>query len=286
MKRYRVANWIDAYETNETRKLVRLRWVPVPNRHDGLGFRRVAAREDRCEVYAGWLLTLEVASRMPVRGTLENEAGPLGAEDLALMTGFPAAIFERAFAFLSSPKIGWIIAEEVGGPEAPVPQSTKEAGNPPEHPENLRDAPEILPEVWPEGRNGRKESLSSPAGAADRGENIPFGEIKDLFHRLCPSLPRLRELTDTRRAAVRAGWKAANGRGTAHFEELFAAAEASNFLSGRNGEWAGCSFDWLLKPANAVKVLEGNYSNARRKPGGGQSAANGYLPKPKAPNCC
>ena len=38
-------------------------------------------------------------------------------------------------------------------------------------------------------------------------------------------------------------------------------AEASDFLTGRNGGWGGCGFDWILKPANLSKILEGNYDN-------------------------
>ena len=33
------------------------------------------------------------------------------------------------------------------------------------------------------------------------------------------------------------------------------------FLTGRDGKWHGCSFDWILKPANWQKITEGNYEN-------------------------
>jgi hypothetical protein len=41
----------------------------------------------------------------------------------------------------------------------------------------------------------------------------------------------------------------------------FQKAEASDFLSGRSGKWAGCSFDWIVNYNNFVKLLEGNYDN-------------------------
>lgn len=44
--------------------------------------------------------------------------------------------------------------------------------------------------------------------------------------------------------------------------EAIAKVEASDFLSGRSGKWTGCGIDWLLKPANLAKVLEGNYDNS------------------------
>ena len=38
-------------------------------------------------------------------------------------------------------------------------------------------------------------------------------------------------------------------------------AEASDFISGRNGKWNNASFDWLMNETNLVKVLDGNYKN-------------------------
>ena len=43
--------------------------------------------------------------------------------------------------------------------------------------------------------------------------------------------------------------------GTAVFK-----VEASDFLSGRVKDWKA-SFDWVIKPINAVKYLEGSYDN-------------------------
>ena len=34
-------------------------------------------------------------------------------------------------------------------------------------------------------------------------------------------------------------------------------------LSGRNGKWQGCSFDWCISEANIIKTLEGNYDNRK-----------------------
>jgi hypothetical protein len=45
------------------------------------------------------------------------------------------------------------------------------------------------------------------------------------------------------------------------FVEFFNIVNDSDFLSGRNGVWSGCSFDWILKPENRIKILEGNYKN-------------------------
>ena len=114
MKLYKIANWDQVYENHETRKLPRLRWVPVPNKHDGLGFRLMANEKDACDLYAAWNLIVQVASKSEKgeRGILRRGVSPLNVNNLALMTGFPARIFERAFAFFSQPIIGWLIVEE------------------------------------------------------------------------------------------------------------------------------------------------------------------------------
>ena len=44
-------------------------------------------------------------------------------------------------------------------------------------------------------------------------------------------------------------------------EELFKIVDDSDFLSGRNGKWTGCNLEWVLKPANITKIMEGNYAN-------------------------
>jgi len=105
---YRITKWADRFENKDSRKITNARWVPVPNKHDGLGFRRIAAHPRNCEIFAAWTLILQVASRMPTRGILHNGELPLDAEDLAVMTGFPQAAFEIAFEVLSQPKVGWI----------------------------------------------------------------------------------------------------------------------------------------------------------------------------------
>lgn len=89
--------------------------------------------------------------------------------------------------------------------------------------------------------------------------------IVDLYHQLCPSLPAIVKLTDGRKTAI----KSALARyGEYDIQTAFAKAQASDFLTGRAGgdrSWS-CGIDWLLKPANTVKVLEGIYDNKKQAP--------------------
>ena len=109
---YQIKDWDKHFENHESRKLKRSYWVPIPNRHDGKSFRRIAAHPEGVAVFAAWTLMLEVASKMPTRGILADEDGPLDSEDLAAMTGFPAAIFDSAFNLLTQQKFGWLTCSQ------------------------------------------------------------------------------------------------------------------------------------------------------------------------------
>ena len=85
-------------------------------------------------------------------------------------------------------------------------------------------------------------------------------EVVELFHKLCPSLPQVKTLTDARITAL---GNAKALLGETSFTDYFAMVEASNFLSGRSGKWVGASFDWILTKRNLVKITEGNFLNDR-----------------------
>lgn len=48
------------------------------------------------------------------------------------------------------------------------------------------------------------------------------------------------------------------------WEKFFIKISKSDFLTGISSDWKA-SFDWILKPANVVKILEGNYDNNKNK---------------------
>lgn len=81
--------------------------------------------------------------------------------------------------------------------------------------------------------------------------------ITNLFKSICKSLPSIRGLNDQRKKQIKNLLKTYTVN---DFETVFRKAEASDFLSGRSGKWQ-CGFDWLIKPSNFLKVLEGNYDN-------------------------
>lgn len=97
----------------------------------------------------------------------------------------------------------------------------------------------------------------------EKREPVPYKEIVTLYHELCPSLPRVAQLTDKRKQKLRSLWRFIEGD-LDKIREVFENAEDSDFLSGRNGRWTGCNFDWLINTNNFVKVLEGSYNDRAR----------------------
>lgn len=83
-------------------------------------------------------------------------------------------------------------------------------------------------------------------------------EVVSRFNSVCVSLNRVGGMTAPRKKAVRSALREI---GLEKLGELFSKAEASDFLTKRNSNGWKAGFDWLLKPENYTKVLEGNYDN-------------------------
>ena len=96
-------------------------------------------------------------------------------------------------------------------------------------------------------------------------ERTDYQGVLDAYHECCPSFPAVIKLTEARKRAIKARLK---DYGLEEIKRAFNLAGQSDFLKGSSG-WQA-SFDWLMKPANMTKVLEGNYTN-RASPAGGKS---------------
>ena len=96
---------------------------------------------------------------------------------------------------------------------------------------------------------------------------VPFTQIAELYHAICTSYPQLRAIEGNRQKLIAGRWK--KYRTLDAFRELFEKAEASDFLKGDNDRGWTADFDWLIRPTNMSKVLEGKYDNDKLKGGQG-----------------
>lgn len=109
----------------------------------------------------------------------------------------------------------------------------------------------------------------SPSSVEETICHVTAQMIVDLFNGICVHFPEVKKISQQRRKAINARLRVYNYD---DFKELFEKAEASSFLKGQNSRNWSANFDWLIKDANFVKVLEGNYDD-RGHQNGKQSVA-------------
>ena len=92
-----------------------------------------------------------------------------------------------------------------------------------------------------------------------------YEQIVKSYNDICLDLPKVRDITDKRKALIDARLKKYTPE---QFTEVFQNAHKSDFLSGRlprkaydpHKDWR-CTFDWLMDKNRFVQVLEGIYHN-------------------------
>jgi phage replication O-like protein O len=86
----------------------------------------------------------------------------------------------------------------------------------------------------------------------------PYQKIIDTYNQNRNKMPAVKILSDNRKNTIRLRYKK---YGLDQLTTLFEKAGKSDFLNGDNDRKWVANIDWLLKEANMVKVLEGNYDN-------------------------
>jgi hypothetical protein len=108
---YKIKDWTQHFENSRSRVVENLRWVSVPNRHDGEGYSIVMEQKNAAELFAAWVLIIQVASKCKERGTLTRDDGTaLTAKSLARKTKAPEQWFVNAFNFFTD-KTLWLERE-------------------------------------------------------------------------------------------------------------------------------------------------------------------------------
>jgi DNA replication protein DnaD len=105
-----------------------------------------------------------------------------------------------------------------------------------------------------------------------------YEQIKEIFNNTCVTLPKIKDITNNRKKALKT--RIDEKKDIEYFKEVFTKVNQSDFLSGRDDKWKGCCFDWIIKPANLQKIVEGNYDNKGDKDNGenrGQNNGNGEV---------
>ncbi|MGN1119191.1 MAG: hypothetical protein ACI4Q4_02460 [Oscillospiraceae bacterium] len=83
-----------------------------------------------------------------------------------------------------------------------------------------------------------------------------YKSVLEQYNAICKKLPPATRLTEKRRRAITKAKKEGYD-----LRELFIKTASSRFLCGENKQGWRASFDWLLIPSNALKVMEGQYDD-------------------------
>jgi hypothetical protein len=126
---YSIVNWAEIYENNRSRELVNMRWVPIPNCHDGDGYIDLVDRKNGAALFGAWIAIVQLASRCKVRGVLTRDSGePHDSKTIARVTRISEAIIEEALEVCQK-VCKWLeMSNPAGGCDNPASSCDNPAG--------------------------------------------------------------------------------------------------------------------------------------------------------------
>lgn len=116
-------------------------------------------------------------------------------------------------------------------------------------------------------------SLTGHVAVSDKKPPVscPVEQIVEAYADILPGLLPVQRITDARRKAIQARWREDKERQTiGWWRGYFERVRESDFLMGKCSPTQGrptswqADFDWLIKPTNMQKVVEGKYDNHTR----------------------
>ena len=95
----------------------------------------------------------------------------------------------------------------------------------------------------------------------------PYQALVDLYREVLPELRACKSLTEARKGYLRQRWHDKPGDDPAKWRAYFEYVRASPFLMGQKCGTGGrppfeADLEWLIKPANFAKVVEGKFHEA------------------------
>jgi len=110
---------------------------------------------------------------------------------------------------------------------------------------------------------GEENTPNPPKGERTTDKNsIDFNKLIEFYHEKCPDMPRVTTLSDSRKKSIKARIRE---HGKESVVRMFEIAGSSSFLNGDNDRGWMANFDWLFKPTNFVKVIDGCYPDKKNK---------------------
>lgn len=118
------------------------------------------------------------------------------------------------------------------------------------------------PQIVQSLSNVSNQEIDKELDKENNNTRISYEKFVDAFHASCNTLPRIAKLTDARKKALK---RCVSEYGEEEVLKTFTLVGQSSFLTGKTGTWSA-NIDWILKPANMVKILEGSYADKNNAP--------------------
>ena len=112
---------------------------------------------------------------------------------------------------------------------------------------------------------GSEDNALASSSTSKKNKSVPYSRILTMYYELCPNMSSTRPVlkyTDEIKKNVKARWAEYS---IEDFKTVFKKAEASDFLNNRADVTFQASFDWLMRPKNFSKALNGNFDNIAKK---------------------
>lgn len=255
MKVYKIRDWAALYENNRSRTVKDLSWVPIPNRHDGENYSLIMLQKNGAEIFAAWILLLQVASRCHPRGTLmRDNQKPHSAASLAIKTRAPEKWFVSALEFLEK-ETDWLEIATDCHPDGSEPPPDWQSGD--EEGKGM------------EGTEGKGKHASAPSA---------LSEIHDAWNVMAAKsgvIPQSLHISDKRRHQINA--RLSDSFFSENWREAIGRIPKSPFCRGENARGWKASFDWFLQPETVQKIMEDKYSGSAA-PAAPVQRSLGYIP--------
>lgn len=125
------------------------------------------------------------------------------------------------------------------------------------------------PQTHPNNKNNKnnnikdtKVSTSNEQAHSTQNDGIDYKNLIDYFNQKTNGVFRKARypISEKRKAMIRARIRE---HGKEAFAEMIHKAVNSNFLKGDNKSGFVANFDWMIRPNNFQKIIEGNYSNSQ-----------------------
>ena len=113
--------------------------------------------------------------------------------------------------------------------------------------------------------NGNNNILAPNGASSSHDDSINFDGLVLFFNSTLKKynsvICQIKDIKGKRRDSVKAR---SRERGKKSLAVVFENAAKSDFLNGKNDRGFIANFDWLIRPNNFIKVLEGNYDNPNK----------------------